>query len=333
MERVHAGTAGDGRPAGWRDEPVYLDYNATTPVDARVAEAARPYWDQWFGNPSSGHAYGEQPRQAVARAREQVAGLIGAAAGEIIFTGSGSEADQLAIRGALLAGLRVAPDGTPRVITQVTEHPAVLACCDALERWHGGRVTRLPVDSSGLVSPEAVADALARPARARGPAVVSVMLANNETGTIQPVTQIAAAAHAHGAVVHVDAAQAAGKTGIDVTALGADLLTVVGHKMYAPKGIAALYVRAGTALEPVIYGGGQERGLRAGTENVALIAALGAAAELAARDLAAGAEARLAGLRDGLHTRLAAALPGRIQLNGPPERRLPTTLNISITAR
>ncbi len=185
-----------------------------------MAEAAWPYWDQWFGNPSSGHAYGEQPRQAVARAREQVAGLIGAAAGEIIFTGSGSEADQLAIRGAVLAGLRVAPGGTPRVITQVTEHLAVLACCDALERWHGGRVTRLPVDSSGLVSPEAVADALARPARARGPAVASVMLANNETGTIQPVTQIAAAAHAHGAVVHVDAAQAVGKTGIDVTALG-----------------------------------------------------------------------------------------------------------------
>jgi cysteine desulfurase len=161
--------------------------------------------------------------------------------------------------------------------------------------------------------------------------VVSVMLANNETGTIQPVPQIAAAAHAHGAVVHVDAAQAAGKTGIDVTALGADLLTVVGHKMYAPKGIAALYVRAGTALEPVIYGGGQERGLRAGTENVALIAALGAAAELAARELAAGAQARLAGLRERLHSRLAAALPGRIQLNGLPGRRLPTTLNISIT--
>jgi cysteine desulfurase len=331
MERVHAGTAGDGRPVGWRDEPVYLDYNATTPVDARVAEAARPYWDQWFGNPSSAHAFGEQPRHAVARAREQVAALIGAAAGEIIFTGSGSEADQLAIRGAVLASPRLAPGGTPRVITQVTEHPAVLACCDALERWHAARVTRLPMDSSGLVSPAAVADALSRPARARGPAVVSVMLANNETGTIQPVPQIAAAAHAHGAVVHVDAAQAAGKTGIDVTALGADLLTVVGHKMYAPKGIAALYVRAGTALEPVIYGGGQERGLRAGTENVALIAALGAAAELAARELAAGAQARLAGLRERLHSRLAAALPGRIQLNGLPGRRLPTTLNISIT--
>jgi cysteine desulfurase len=332
MEREGRPRAGgDGRPAGWPGEPVYLDYNATTPVDARVAEAARPYWDQWFGNPSSGHAYGERPRQAVARAREQVEALIGAAPGEIVFTGSGSEADQLAIRGAVLAGLRAAPGGTAWIITQVTEHPAVLACCQALERWHGAQVTRLPVDGSGLVDPEAVADALGCPARARGPAVVSVMLANNETGAIQPVTQIAAAAHAHGAVLHVDAAQAAGKTGIDVTALGADLLTVVGHKMYAPKGIAALYVRAGTALEPVIYGGGQERGLRAGTENVALIAALGAAAELAARDLAGGAEARLAGLRDRLHAQLATALPGRVELNGPPQPRLPTTLNISIT--
>jgi len=254
-----------------------------------VVAAARPYWDQWFGNPSSAHAYGEQPRQAVARAREQVAALIGAAAGEIVFTGSGSEADQLAIRGAVLAGLRARPGSTPRVITQATEHPAVLACCEALERWHGAQVTRLPVDACGLVSPDAVAGALARPARAGGPAVVSVMLANNETGAIQPVTQIAAAVHAHGAVLHVDAAQVAGKAGIDVGALGADLLTVVGHKMYAPKGIAALYVRAGTALEPVIYGGGQERGLRAGTENVALIAALGAAAELAARDVAGAA--------------------------------------------
>jgi cysteine desulfurase len=313
------------------DEPVYLDYNATTPVDARVAEAARPFWNQWFGNPSSGHAYGEQPRQAVARAREQVAALLGAAPGEIVFTGSGSEADQLAIRGAVLAGLRARPGATPRVITQVTEHPAVLACCEALQRWHGAEVTRLPVDTAGLVSPEAVANALARPAPSRAPAVVSVMLANNETGAIQPITEIAAAAHAHGAILHVDAAQAVGKTGIDVTVLGADLLTVVGHKMYAPKGIAALYVRAGTALEPVIYGGGQERGLRSGTENVALIATLGAAAKLATEDLAGAAEARLTGLRDRLHARLTAALPGQVELNGPPGRRLPTTLNISIT--
>ena len=332
MEREdHRSAAGDGRPAGWPGVPVYLDYNATTPVDTRVAETARPYWDQWFGNPSSDHAYGQGPRQAIALARKQVAALIGAAAGEIVFTGSGSEADQLAIRGAVLAGLQAAPGSTARVVTQVTEHPAVLACCQALERWHGVQVTWLPVDSAGLVDPEAVADALAGPARGRGPAVVSVMLANNETGAIQPAGQIADAAHEHGALLHIDAAQAAGKIGIDVAALGADLLTVVGHKMYAPKGVAALYVRAGTALEPVIYGGGQERGLRAGTENVALIAALGAAAGLAASDLAAGAETRLAGLRDQLHTQLAAALPGRIQLNGSPERRLPTTLNISIT--
>ena len=331
MERQdHFGTAGDGRPAGWPGEPVYLDYNATTPVDTRVAEAARPYWDQWFGNPSSDHAYGAAPRQAIALARKQVATLIGAAPGEIVFTGSGSEADQLAIRGAVLAGLRAAPGSTARVITQVTEHPAVLACCEALERWHGVQVTRLPVDSSGLIDPEAVADALARPARAQAPAVVSVMLANNETGVMQPVGPIADAAHEHGALLHVDAAQAAGKTGIDVTALGADLLTVVGHKMYAPKGVAALYVRAGTALEPVIYGGGQERGLRAGTENVALIAALGAAAELARYDLASGSESRLTGLRDRLYGRLAAALPGRVELNGPPGRRLPNTLNVSI---
>jgi cysteine desulfurase len=327
----HAGPASTGQPAGWSSEPVYLDYNATTPVDARVAEAARPYLDQWFGNPSSGHAYGDRPRQAMARARAQVAALIGAEPGEIIFTGSGSEADQLAIRGAVLAGLRATPGATPRVITQVTEHPAVLASCDALEQWHGAQVTRLPVDACGLVDPAAVADALAGPAGGPGPAVVSVMLANNETGAMQPIPRIAAAAHAHGAVLHVDAAQAAGKTTVDVRKLGADLLTVVGHKMYAPKGIAALYVRGGLALEPVIYGGGQERGLRAGTENVALIAALGTAAEVAAGDLADGAESRLASLRDRLHAQLAAVLPGQVELNGPPDRRLPTTLNISIS--
>src|SRR6266496_418094 len=258
---IRPGAVGDGLPPGWPGGPIYLDYNATTPVDARVAEAARPYLDQWFGNPSSGHACADRPRQAVARAREQVAALIGASPDEIVFTGSGSEADQLAIRGAVLTALRRMPGSRPRVITQVTEHPAVLASCDALERWHGAQVTRLPVDQSGLV---------------------------------------------------------------------ADLLTVVGHKVYAPKGVAALYVRAGVELEPVIYGGGQERGLRAGTENVALIAALGAAAELAIHDLAEGSAARLAGLRDRLHRALAAALPARIELNGPPDRRLPRTLNVSI---
>ncbi len=206
----------------------------------------------------------------------------------------------------------------------------MLASCEALARWHGTQVTCLPVDRAGLADPEAVADALRPGPAAAGPGLVSVMLANNETGAIQPVREIAAAVHAHGALVHVDAAQGAGKIGIDVPGLGADLLTVVGHKMYAPKGIAALYVRSGTELEPVIYGGGQENGLRAGTENVALIAALGAAAELARGDLASGSAARLAGLRDRLHCALAAALPGRVELNGPPDRRLPGTLNVSI---
>jgi cysteine desulfurase len=189
-------------------------------------------------------------------------------------------------------------------------------------------MTRLPVSAVGLVDPQAVAGALSS-RTTRAPAVVSVMLANNETGTIQPIAEIADAAHAHSAVLHVDAAQAAGKIGIDVASLGADLLTVVGHKVYAPKGVAALYVRAGTALEPVIYGGGQERGLRAGTENVALIAALGAAAELAAGDLARGEEVRLEALRDRLHSRLIVALPDLVELNGPTTGRLPTTLNLS----
>ncbi len=202
----------------------------------------------------------------------------------------------------------------------------MLAGCAALTRWHGVPVSYLPVDTVGLVDPDAVADALA----GRGPAVVSVMVANNETGTIQPIRTIAAAAHAHGAPLHVDAAQAAGKIRVDVDDLGADLLTVVGHKMYAPKGVAALYVRAGTSLEPVIYGGGQERGLRAGTENVALIAAFGVAADLARLDLAAGGEQRLTRLRDRLQRGLHDAVPGRTELNGAPDRRLPNTLNISV---
>ena len=229
------GMAADGRPAGWPWGPVYLDYNATTPVDARVTQAVQPYWDQWFGNPSSDHVYGEQPRQAVARAREQVAKLIGAAPDEIVFTGSGSEADQLAICGAVLAGLRTGPEVRPRVVTQVTEHPAVLACCEALERWRDADVTRLPVDAVGLVDPQAVAGALSS-STTRAPAVVSVMLANNETGAIQPIAEIADAAHAYGAVLHVDAAQAAGKIGIDVAGLGADLLTVVATRCTRPRG-------------------------------------------------------------------------------------------------
>lgn len=315
-----------GRPEGWPTDPVYLDYNATTPVDARVAAVAAGFWTgEGFGNPSSSHVLGARAQRAVGTAREQIAALIRAKPGEIVFTGSGSEADQLAVRGAVLGA---AGGGRSRVVTQVTEHPAVLECCAALSRWHGTEVITLPVDGRGLLDPELVVRALGRGSGV--PTVVSVMLANNETGAVQPIPRLAEAAHAAGALLHVDAAQAVGKIDVDVTELGADLLTIVGHKMYAPKGVAALFVRTGVPLEPVIYGGGQEHGLRAGTENVALAAALGKAAELAAEDLAAGAAGRLAELRDRLHARLEAGLPGRVRLNGPVNRRLPSTLNVRI---
>ncbi|MGW4298585.1 cysteine desulfurase family protein [Streptomyces sp. NPDC004646] len=299
---------------------VYLDHNATTPVDPRVVDAMLPLLAGGFGNPSSGHAYAAAPRHALARARRQVAALVGAEPAEIVFTGSGSEANNLALRGAVLA----APEGRRRVITQVTEHPSVLQTCQALHRLDGVEVTCLPVDARGLVDPADLAAALDERT-----AVVSVMAANNETGTLQPVADLARLAHDHGALFHCDAAQAAGKVPLDIGTLGADLLTVVGHKMYAPKGVAALCVRTGVRLEPVVYGGGQERGLRAGTENVALAVALGTAADLAASELAAGEARRLTDLRDRLHRALERALPGRVHLNGC-ERRLPGTLNISV---
>jgi cysteine desulfurase len=306
---------------GLADGPVYLDYNATTPVDPRVADAMRPHLTALFGNPSSSHSYGDTPRHALAEARAQVADLIGARPDEIVFTSSGSEADQLAVRGAALA----AGVHRPHVITQATEHPAVLETCRSLERLHGARVTVLPVRGDGVVDPAELSAALTDET-----VLVSIMAANNETGALQPVPELAALAHRHGALFHCDAAQAPGKIPVDVVEWDVDLLTVVGHKMYAPKGIAALFVRAGVDLEPVVYGGGQEAGLRAGTENVALAVALGAAARLAADELDHGAGRRVAALRDELHRRLTEALPGRVRLNGPQHTRLPNTLNVSI---
>jgi len=310
----HAGLAGG---------PIHLDYNATTPVDPRVAEAALPYLTTHFGNPSSGHAYAERPRRALDEARQHLAGLIGADPAEIVFTAGGSEADNLAIRGIALARDQAGP---VHVITQATEHPAVLETCRALQRLHGVQVTYLPVDRDGRVDPAALADALTPET-----VLVSIMAANNETGVLQPLTELAAIAHARGVPFHTDAAQAAGKIPIDARAWDVDLLTIAGHKMYAPKGIGALYVRSGVRLEPLVYGGGQERGLRAGTENIALAVALGAAAHLAQTDLDAGAADRLRTVRDLLHHQLDKLLPGRVQLNGHHDRRLPNTLNVSIT--
>lgn len=310
------------------NEPIYLDHNATTPVDPSVTDAMLPYLTDRFGNPSSDHHYGTAPRVALDRARDRIAALVGAADGRIVFTGSGSEADNLAVRGAVLA----AGVDRPHVITQRTEHPAVLAACAALHRWHAAEVTYLPVNAEGLVDPDDLAAAFTDRT-----VLVSIMSANNETGALQPIPELAGLTRDHGAVFHCDAAQAVGKIPVDVTALDVDLLTLVGHKMYAPKGIAALYVRTGTALEPLVHGGGQEHGLRAGTENVALAVALGtaadlAAADLAAADLAAGGHHRTEQLRDRLHQRLADALPGRVRLNGPRRERLPNTLNVSIDA-
>jgi cysteine desulfurase len=302
------------------DGPVYLDYNATTPIDPRVIAAVLPHVTALFGNPSSAHDYATAPANALHTAREQVAALIGGDPAAIVFTGSGSEADNLAIRGTVLAR-----DGHHRhVITQATEHPAVLASCRSLERLHGVRVTYLQVNGHGLVDPHDLAAAITPDT-----VLVSVMLANNETGTVQPVAELARVAHARGVPIHTDAAQAVGKIPVDVGALGVDLLTLVGHKMYAPKGIAALYVRPGLPVEPVVYGGGQEGGLRSGTENVAFAVALGEAASLARAELAAGYPLRQAELRDRLHRALAGALPDTVELNGHPDQRLPNTLNIS----
>lgn len=303
--------------------PVYLDYNSTTPVDPRVTEAMLPALTAAFGNPSSGHAFADEPRAALARAREQVADLIGATPGEIVFLGSGSEADALAVRGAVLARAQTTGP-SPHVVTQATEHPAVLAACEWLEA-HGTTVTYLPVNGMGRVSATQVKDAITP-----STVLVTVMHANNETGTFQPVAEIAEVCRERGVLLHTDAAQSVGKIQVDVDRLGVDLLTVAGHKMYAPKGIAALYVRDGVRLTPLVGGGRQERGLRAGTENVAFAVGLGAAADLAGEALREGEPERLAGLRDRLHAALVSRLGDRLVLNCDPVHRLPGTLNVRV---
>lgn len=300
--------------------PIYLDYNATTPVDPAVVEAMLPYLSTHFGNPSSSHHYGHAAHRAVDMAREQVAQLLQCAPSEIVFTTGGSESDNLAIRGVALAR----SSQGKHIITQLTEHPAVLNTCRALERLHGFRVTYLPVDEYGRVSPADVEAAIGEQT-----VLVSVMHANNETGTLQPLTQIAEIAHRYGTLLHSDAAQSVGKIPTCVDDLGVDLLTIAGHKLYAPKGVGVLYVRHGLHLEPVLYGGGQEMGRRAGTENVANMVALGTACLLAQEQLSESS-LRLQRLRDALQQRLEASLPSAVQLNGHPSERLPNTLNISI---
>jgi cysteine desulfurase len=306
-------------------KPIYLDYNATTPIDPAVAEAMLPYLHSHFGNPSSAHAYGTTAHDAVERARQQVAGLLGAHPDEVVFTGGGSEASNQAIKGMVFAKLRGFFGRWARgahVVTTAVEHPATLQPCRFLERL-GCKVTVLPVDRTGTVDPDAV-----RKAIGRGTTLVSVMHSNNEVGTLMPIKEIAAIAKERGVPVHTDAAQSLGKLPVHVDELGVDLLTVAGHKLYAPKGVGVLYVRRGVQPEPLIHGAGHEGGRRAGTENVPYLVALGKACELARQSLPEATD-KLRRLRERLWERLRAALGDGVVLNGHPERRLPNTLNVS----
>ena len=301
------------------ERPIYLDHNATTSVDPAVLAAIRPYLEVEFGNPSSGHEYGRAAREAVEHARRQVAELLGVGPAEIVFTGGGSEADNLAICGVAFSQR----DRGRHIVTTAVEHPAVLNTCRYLQRRHGFAVTVVPVDRAGLVDPDDV-----RRAFRDDTILVSVMHAQNEVGTIQPVTEIAAAAREHGIAFHTDAAQSVGKVPVPVQDLGVDLLAVAGHKLYAPKGVGALYVCPGLTLEPLIHGAGHEGGHRAGTENVAGIVGLGKACALARKHLSEEAS-RIQGLRDELWRRLAGGIPG-LRLHGHRERRLPNTLNVGV---
>jgi cysteine desulfurase len=297
--------------------PIYLDYNATTPIDPAVADAIEPYLRNHFGNPSSDHEYGYRTRTAMQTAREQVAALLGATPDEVVFSGGGSEANNLAIKGVAYA-LRARGN---HLITSAVDHPAVVEPLRFLER-QGYELTMVPVDADGRVDLARVAAAITDQT-----ILVSIMHANNEVGTIQPLRAIADIAHARGVLVHTDAAQTIGKISVRLPDLGVDLLTVVGHKFYAPKGVGALIVRQGISLEPLIHGAGHEGGRRAGTENVPYVVGLGRAAELARERLPEYQE-RIRTLRDTLHRLLLERVPTAV-LNGHPVERLPNTLNLS----
>ncbi|MDA8093473.1 MAG: cysteine desulfurase family protein [Betaproteobacteria bacterium] len=299
---------------------IYLDYNASTPIDPAVASAMRPFLDHDFGNPSSPHWAGAGAKAALDAARAQVAVLLGCHNDEIVFTSGGSEANNLALKGIFHARRGKGE----HIVTTRIEHPAILAPCRFLERL-GARITYLPVDGTGLVDP----DDLRRAITPRT-ILASIMHANNEVGTIQPIADLAGIAHEHGVAFHTDAAQSVGKIPTAVDELGVDLLSIAGHKLYAPKGVGALFVRRSTSLEPLIHGAGHEGGRRAGTESALLAVGLGKACELAG-DLSP--MERIGSLRDAFWDILRQRLGERVVLNGHPTRRLPNTLNVSFPGR
>jgi cysteine desulfurase len=301
---------------------IYLDHTATTPLDPRVFEAMRPYFSETFGNASSIHSFGREAKAALEKARATIATAVGAQSGELFFTSGGTESDNFAIRGGAHAGRK---KGKNHIITSVVEHHAVLEPCEALKE-QGWDVTLLAVDSTALVTAAQVREAITDRT-----CLVSIMHANNEVGTVYPLKEIAAIAHERGVLVHTDAVQTLGKVPVDVNELGVDLMTLSAHKLYGPKGIGALYIRRGTDIEPLLYGGGQERGKRPGTENVPLAVGFAKAVELALADREVEMK-RLAALRDNLQSKICNRFPAAI-VNGHPTERLPNILNISFDSR
>jgi cysteine desulfurase len=304
------------KPGHGDPRPIYLDYNATTPHAPEVIEAIKPYLEEHFGNPSSLHVYGSRARAAVAQAREHVAALLGGHPDEIIFTSGGTESNNHAIRG-LAYSLR---ERGNHLITSQVEHPAVTEVCRFLET-QGFAVTYLPVDNAGMIKAVDVEAAITNKT-----ILITVMHANNEVGTIEPIEEIAALSRRHGIALHTDAAQSAGKIPVEVGGLGVDLLSLAGHKLYAPKGIGALFVKQGLGIAKLLLGAGQEHGRRAGTENVMQIVGLGKACEIARRDLAENRRTMYEA-RERLYHGLQEVLP-TIRLNGHLDKRLPNTLSV-----
>ena len=300
-------------------KPIYLDYNATTPIAHKVAEAMEPYLYEHFGNPSSNHPYGVAAKRAVETARVQVATLLGCQPAEVIFTSGGTESNNHAIKGVALA----CRERGNHILTSAVEHPAVTEVCNWLGN-QGFRITVLPVNEYGLIDPADLEQAITPDT-----VLVTLMHANNEVGTIQPIASLAEIAHRHGALMHTDAAQSVGKIPVQVDELGVDLLSVAGHKLYAPKGIGALYVRSGVRLARLLHGASQEGGRRPGTENVLEIVGLGQVCQMAGRDLEENV-AHFRAMRDRLHEGLLRELGDEaVRLNGHPEKCLPNTLNLS----
>jgi len=302
-------------------KPIYLDYNATTPIAPEVFEAMIPYLKEHFGNPSSNHAYGKLAKQALNNAKEQAAKLIGAESNEIVFTSGGTESNNHAIIGTVFANTSKGK----HIVTSEVEHPSVIETLRYLEQEFGYTITYLPVDKYGMVNPSDVEKAVTDKT-----VIITIMHANNEVGTIEPIAEIGRIAKEKDVVFHSDAAQSCGKIEVNVDTLNLDLLTVAGHKLYAPKGIGALYIRSGTKIDKLIHGAGQEQGRRAGTENVPYIVGLGQACEMALSAINNFSQ-NIKTLRDKLYDGIREGLgEENVKLNGHPEQRLPNTLNISI---